>query len=80
MEAQDKCNASVAGPLSPVQQSKDTRSLTEDLLDAKKDKFLLAVAAQNKSLEELQQNAHHLDKKVHHLSHKVGGGHDVCLL
>uniref|UniRef100_A0A8C9YJP3 Laminin, beta 2-like n=1 Tax=Sander lucioperca TaxID=283035 RepID=A0A8C9YJP3_SANLU len=71
-EAEKKCNASVSGPLSPVEQSKETRAVTEDLLDASKDKFLRALAAQNKSLNELQQKAHDLDKKVHHLSHKVG--------
>ncbi|XP_040008988.1 laminin subunit beta-1 isoform X2 [Xiphias gladius] len=72
--AEEKCNASVAGPLSPVEQSKKTRALTKDLLDASKDKFFRALAAQNKSLNELQQKAHDLDKKVHHLSHKVCGG------
>uniref|UniRef100_A0A8D3CXR2 Laminin, beta 2-like n=1 Tax=Scophthalmus maximus TaxID=52904 RepID=A0A8D3CXR2_SCOMX len=71
LEAEEKCNASVSGPFSAVEQSKETRALTEDLLDASKDKFLRALAAQNKSLEELQQKTHHLDEKVHHLSHKV---------
>ncbi|XP_078110423.1 laminin subunit beta-1 [Sander vitreus] len=75
VKAEEKCNASVSGPLSPVEQSKETRAVTEDLLDASKDKFLRALAAQNKSLNELQQKAHDLDKKVHHLSHKVCGGH-----
>uniref|UniRef100_A0A8D2ZRP9 Laminin, beta 2-like n=1 Tax=Scophthalmus maximus TaxID=52904 RepID=A0A8D2ZRP9_SCOMX len=75
LEAEEKCNASVSGPFSAVEQSKETRALTEDLLDASKDKFLRALAAQNKSLEELQQKTHHLDEKVHHLSHKVCGGH-----
>uniref|UniRef100_A0A8C2ZAY7 Laminin, beta 2-like n=1 Tax=Cyclopterus lumpus TaxID=8103 RepID=A0A8C2ZAY7_CYCLU len=72
VKAEEKCNASVSGPLSPVEQSKETRAITEDLLDASKDNFLRALAAQNKSLNELQQKAHDLDKKVHHLSHKVG--------
>lgn len=72
VKAEQKCNASVSGPFSPVEQSKETRTLTEDLLDASKDKFLRALAAQNKSLNELQQKAHDLDKKVHHLSHRVG--------
>lgn len=75
VEAEEKCNASVSGPLSPGEQSKETRAITEDLLDLSKDKFLRALAAQNKSLNELQQKAHDLDKKVHHLSHKVCGGH-----
>lgn len=71
VEAENKCNASVSGPLSPVEQSQETRSLTENLLNARKDNFTRALAAQNKSLGELQQKAHDLDKKVHHLSHKV---------
>uniref|UniRef100_A0A8C9YFE3 Laminin, beta 2-like n=1 Tax=Sander lucioperca TaxID=283035 RepID=A0A8C9YFE3_SANLU len=54
VKAEKKCNASVSGPLSPVEQSKETRAVTEDLLDASKDKFLRALAAQNKSLNELQ--------------------------
>lgn len=72
MKAEEKCNATVSGPLSPVEQSKETRSLTEDLLKANRDKFLRALAAQNKSLSELQEKAHGLNKKVHQLSHKVG--------
>ncbi|XP_071783632.2 laminin subunit beta-1 isoform X1 [Centroberyx gerrardi] len=75
MEAQKKCNASVSGPSSPMEQSKETRQRTEDLLNASKDKFLRTVAAQKKSLDELQRKGHDLDKKVHHLSHKVCGGH-----
>ncbi|TKS77036.1 Laminin subunit beta-1 [Collichthys lucidus] len=73
--AEDKCNFTVSSPLGPVEQSKETRARTEDLLDVHKDNFLRAVAAQNKSLGELQQKAHDLDKKVHRLSHKVCGGH-----
>ncbi|KAM6930149.1 laminin subunit beta-1 [Lycodopsis pacificus] len=75
VKAEEKCNASVSGPLSPVEQSKKTRGVTEVLLDATRDNFLRDLAAQNKSLNELQQKAHDLDKKVHHLSHKVCGGH-----
>ncbi|XP_062248507.1 laminin subunit beta-1 [Platichthys flesus] len=74
-EAQEKCNASVYSPSGAVEQSKETRALTEDLLDASKDKFLRSLAAQNKSLSELQQKAHNLDEKVHFLSNKVCGGH-----
>uniref|UniRef100_A0A673CE11 Laminin subunit beta-1 n=1 Tax=Sphaeramia orbicularis TaxID=375764 RepID=A0A673CE11_9TELE len=74
-KAEEKCNASVSGPSSPVEQSKETRGITENLLDAGKDKLLKAVAAQNRSLNELHQKAHDLDKKVHHLNHKVCGGH-----
>lgn len=72
VKAEEKCNASVSGPLSPVEQSQETRNLTENLLKARKDHFTRALAAQNKSLGELQQKAHDLDKKVQHLSHKVG--------
>ncbi|XP_034074333.1 laminin subunit beta-2 [Gymnodraco acuticeps] len=75
VKAQEKCNASVSGPLSPVEQSKETRAVTEDLLNASKDKFLRALAAQNKSLNELQDKAHDLDKSVQHLSNKVCGGY-----
>lgn len=72
VKAEEKCNATVSGPLSPVEQSKETRSLTEDLLNANRDKFLRDLAAQNKSLSELQEKAQGLNKKVRHLSHKVG--------
>lgn len=75
LEAQQKCDATVSGPSSPVEQSKVTRTKTENLLDSKKDQFLRAMAAQNKSLNELQQKSKDLDKKVHHLSNKVCGGH-----
>lgn len=71
LEAEEKCNASVSGPLSPVAQSQEIRNLTETLLDASKDELTRTLAAQNKSLGELQQKAHDLDRKVHHLSHKV---------
>ncbi|XP_030208382.1 LOW QUALITY PROTEIN: laminin subunit beta-2, partial [Gadus morhua] len=74
-EAEQRCDASVSGPSSPVAQSRDTRERTQDLLDARKDSFLRSMAAQNKSLEQLQPKAHDLDKKIHHLSHKVCGGH-----
>ncbi|XP_037130494.1 laminin subunit beta-2 [Syngnathus acus] len=73
-EAEYKCNASVSGPLSPVEQSKKTRSNTEDLMNANEEKFLRAMAAQNQSMEELQQKAHELDHKTRHLSNKVCGG------
>ncbi|XP_076019504.1 laminin subunit beta-1 [Genypterus blacodes] len=75
-EAEAKCNASVSGPSSPVEQSKLTRTTTENLLKVKKDKFLRTVAAQKKSFDELKHKAHDMDKKVHHLSHKVCGGHN----
>uniref|UniRef100_A0A8C2ZAM4 Laminin, beta 2-like n=1 Tax=Cyclopterus lumpus TaxID=8103 RepID=A0A8C2ZAM4_CYCLU len=80
VKAEEKCNASVSGPLSPVEQSKETRAITEDLLDASKDNFLRALAAQN--------NSYHIILNVflfifliplHHSMHRgslqVCGGH-----
>ncbi|KAM9343533.1 LOW QUALITY PROTEIN: laminin subunit beta-1 [Pholidichthys leucotaenia] len=75
VQAEEKCNSSVFGPFSPVEQSNATRTLTEELLEANKDKFNRALAAQNKSLDELQHKARQLNKKIHHISHKVCGGH-----
>uniref|UniRef100_A0A3Q3VKW8 Uncharacterized protein n=1 Tax=Mola mola TaxID=94237 RepID=A0A3Q3VKW8_MOLML len=75
VKAEEKCNSSVYGTDSPVGQSKETRTLTEDLLDAREEKFFRALAAQNKSLNQLQQQAHSLDNEVQRLSHKVCGGH-----
>lgn len=77
LKAEERSNSSVSGPLSPVEQSKKTRSLTEDQLEANKDKFLRALAAQNKSLSKLQQNADDVDKKVQLLSDKVGSSHSA---
>lgn len=75
LKAEEKCNASVSGPSSPVEQSKEKRTITESLLNAGKDKLLRALAAHNKSLIGLQQKAHDLDKRVYHLSDQVCGGH-----
>uniref|UniRef100_A0A665WEU1 Laminin subunit beta-2-like n=1 Tax=Echeneis naucrates TaxID=173247 RepID=A0A665WEU1_ECHNA len=75
LKTEKKANMSVSGPDSPVEQSKETRALTEDRLASSKNKSLRDQAAQNKSLSELQQKAHDLDKKTHHLSLKVCGGH-----
>ncbi|XP_071205207.1 laminin subunit beta-1-like [Salvelinus alpinus] len=74
-EAHQKCSASVSGPFSPVEESKATRSHTEDLLNKRRDEFLRTAAAQKKSLSELQDKAQDVDEKVHHLSHQVCGGH-----
>ncbi|CAL8238668.1 unnamed protein product, partial [Lota lota] len=76
-EAEQQCGASVSGPSSPVAESRDTRKRTEDLLDARKDRFIKNMAAQNRSLGEIQPKAHDLDKKIHHLSHKVCGGNRI---
>uniref|UniRef100_A0A8C4HFA9 Laminin, beta 2-like n=1 Tax=Dicentrarchus labrax TaxID=13489 RepID=A0A8C4HFA9_DICLA len=69
LEAEEKCNLTVSGPLSPVGQSKETRNRTEVLLNDSRDKFLRAVAVQNKTLDELQQRAHDLDKKTTNTSY-----------
>uniref|UniRef100_A0A4W5MC35 LAMB1/2/3/4 helical domain-containing protein n=1 Tax=Hucho hucho TaxID=62062 RepID=A0A4W5MC35_9TELE len=74
-EAHQKCSTSVSVPFSPVEESKATRAHTEDLLNQRRDEFLRTVAAQKKSLSELQDKAQDVDKKVHHLSHQVCGGH-----
>lgn len=71
VKAEEKCNATVAGPLSPVEQSNKTRSLIKDLLDASQDKLLRDLAAQNKSLSELQGKAQDLDRRVRRLTQKV---------
>lgn len=78
-EAEEKCNALVSGPSSPVEQSKITRTRTENLLNVSKDKFLRTVAAQKKSVDELTHKAHDMDKKVRHLGHKVGNVEGACI-
>ncbi|TRY90633.1 hypothetical protein DNTS_003700 [Danionella cerebrum] len=75
LNSEQRCNASVYGPRSPVEQSQETRNKTEALLKEKKDSFLRTVTANNKSLSELKGKAHELDRKIHHLSNKVCGGH-----
>lgn len=71
LDAEQRCNASVFGPQSPVVQSQHTRNITEALLDQRKDKFMRNVTAQKKSLSELKKNAENMDEKVHHLNQKV---------
>nr|XP_015824219.2 laminin subunit beta-2 isoform X1 [Nothobranchius furzeri]XP_054602176.1 laminin subunit beta-2 isoform X1 [Nothobranchius furzeri] len=75
LQAEERCNASVSGPGSPVEQSNRTRAVTEELMNVKKDELLRALAAQNNSLNELQQNSHDLERKVPRLSDMVCGGH-----
>uniref|UniRef100_A0A665WE32 Laminin subunit beta-2-like n=1 Tax=Echeneis naucrates TaxID=173247 RepID=A0A665WE32_ECHNA len=53
LKTEKKANMSVSGPDSPVEQSKETRALTEDRLASSKNKSLRDQAAQNKSLSEL---------------------------
>ncbi|XP_066526394.1 laminin subunit beta-1 [Hoplias malabaricus] len=73
LDAEQQCNASVYGPRSPVEQSQDTRNLTETLLKQNKDQLLRTVTAQNKSLSELEKKAQEATDKLHLLSHKVCG-------
>lgn len=78
MRAEEKCNATVSGPLSPVEQAKKTKTLIKDLLDASQDKFLHHLAAHNKSVTELQGKAHELDTTVRHLTQKVSDSFSLC--
>lgn len=71
LNSEQRCNASVYGPQSPVEQSQDTRNRTEALLKEKKDSLLRTATANNKSLSELEEKAHEINRKVHHLSNKV---------
>ncbi|XP_005744725.1 laminin subunit beta-2 isoform X1 [Pundamilia nyererei] len=75
LQAEMKCNASVFGPMSPVEESKKTRARTEDLLDEIENSINRNVAAHNKSLSDLQKQAHDLHKQVNQLSDQVCGGH-----
>lgn len=71
LDAEQRCNASVFGAESPVEQSQYTRNITETLLDQSKDKFIRSVTAHKKSLSELKKKAEDMDKTVHHVSQKV---------
>ncbi|XP_051947738.1 laminin subunit beta-2 [Xyrauchen texanus] len=75
LKSEHHCNASIYGPQSPVEQSYDTRNRTEALLKERKDSFLRTVAANYKSLSELEGKDHGMDKNVRLLSDKVCGGH-----
>ncbi|KAM9750902.1 laminin subunit beta-1 isoform 1-T2 [Menidia menidia] len=71
LQAEEKCNASVSGP---VEQSAETRAKTELLLNETREAFLQDIAAQNKSIKELQEKASDLDEQVRLVSNKVCGG------
>lgn len=71
LKAEEKCNTTVSGPQSPVEESNKTNTLIKDLLEVSQDKFLQDLAAHNKSIHELQGKAQDLDQKVHQLAHKV---------
>ncbi|XP_056896731.1 laminin subunit beta-2 isoform X1 [Takifugu flavidus] len=84
LKAEEKCNTTVLGAQSPVEESKKTNTLIKDLLEASQDKFLQDLAAHNKSIQDLQVKAQDLDQKVHQLAHKVCGAPDnssvgICL-
>ncbi|XP_052450464.1 laminin subunit beta-1-like [Carassius gibelio] len=75
LNSEKRCNASVYGPQSPVEQSEDTRNRTEALLKERKDSFMRTVTANKKSLSELEEKTHELDRKLERLNNKVCGGH-----
>uniref|UniRef100_A0AAX7V704 Laminin, beta 2-like n=1 Tax=Astatotilapia calliptera TaxID=8154 RepID=A0AAX7V704_ASTCA len=66
-EAEMKCNASVFGPMSPVEESNKTRARTEDLLDEIENSINRNVAAHNNLIP--------LTQSVHGAIFKVCGGH-----
>uniref|UniRef100_A0A8C1T947 Laminin, beta 2-like n=1 Tax=Cyprinus carpio TaxID=7962 RepID=A0A8C1T947_CYPCA len=65
LNSEQRCNASVYGPQSPVEQSEDTRKRTEALLKERKDSFMRTVTANKKSF----------DTFLFFLCFKVCGGH-----
>uniref|UniRef100_A0A8C9VHC6 Laminin, beta 2-like n=1 Tax=Scleropages formosus TaxID=113540 RepID=A0A8C9VHC6_SCLFO len=71
--AEQQCNASVYGPDSPVEHSRVTRRRVEDLLAERQDKFQRTVAAQKKSLAELEEKTQNMDQKP--ISIQVCGGY-----
>lgn len=77
--AEEKCNSTVAGPQSPVEQSKKTNAHIKGLLDSSQEKILRDLAARNKSINELQGKARDLNKKVHHLANKVSDSLSFCI-
>ncbi|MGH0162053.1 UNVERIFIED_CONTAM: hypothetical protein FKN15_042285 [Acipenser sinensis] len=73
LDAERRANASVSGPDSPVEQSQETRNMTESLMNKKKDEFFRTMTAQKKSLKELQAKTKDLDKSINNLSAKKNG-------
>lgn len=69
--AEHLCNSSVSGPDSPVTQSANTRQQVEDLLASNRGSLLRTMAAQNKSLANLQMETEGLDQTLRNLSEKV---------
>lgn len=76
LEAEQRCNASVYGDQSPVEQSQHTRNITEALLDQKKDEFMRTVTAQKKSLSELEKKTDDLNEEVNNLSQEVNDSNE----
>ncbi|XP_072309145.1 laminin subunit beta-2-like, partial [Eucyclogobius newberryi] len=74
LKAEEKCNASVSGSLSPVEQSRGTRNRTKNLLDSERDRLLRTISAQNRSLSELKEKTQNLEERERRLSVKVCGG------
>lgn len=70
-QAEERCNASVLFPTSPVEQSKQNRGITEKMLNATKDELLRNLTAHNNSLNELHQKTQNLSETVRHLSQMV---------
>uniref|UniRef100_A0A9J8DEI0 Laminin, beta 2-like n=1 Tax=Cyprinus carpio carpio TaxID=630221 RepID=A0A9J8DEI0_CYPCA len=75
LNSEQRCNASVYGPQSPVEQSEDTRKRTEALLKGRKDSFMRTVTANKKSLSELEEKTREIDRKLTNLNNRVCGGH-----
>ncbi|KAL4655406.1 laminin subunit beta-2-like isoform X1 [Arapaima gigas] len=73
--AEQRCNASVYGPHSPVEHSREMRREVGDLLTERRDKFQRTMAAQKKSLMEVEKKTHDMHQKVRNLSNKVCGGY-----
>uniref|UniRef100_A0A3B3Z8Y5 Uncharacterized protein n=1 Tax=Periophthalmus magnuspinnatus TaxID=409849 RepID=A0A3B3Z8Y5_9GOBI len=73
LAAEQRCNSSVSGSLSPVEHSQRTRNDTKSILDANRERLQRTISAQNRSLIELQQKTTELEERERSLSQK--GGH-----
>lgn len=70
-----RCNASVSGPSSPVEQSAETRNKTEQLLHTRKQQLLASSQAHSKALSQLHDKLQPLEQQERSISTKVCGGH-----
>lgn len=77
-QAQQRANASVQGPESPVGQSKHTRQATVKLLKERGDTFRRSAAAHHKSLRDIQKKANGLS--LRRINQKICGtsGEEDC--